>query len=112
MLYRFVKCSVMIVFTILCAGYVYAEQGMAIDPATCLGCHSNKISAAAFAASVHGKNACTSCHVEITDLTRHMKGEVKVGKVHCERCHKKETAEHYNSVHAQADVMCANCHTD
>ena len=22
-----------------------AEQGMAIDPATCLGCHSNKISA-------------------------------------------------------------------
>ncbi len=91
---------------------VAAEQGMAIDPATCLGCHSNKISAAAFAASVHGKNACTSCHVEITDLAKHMKGEVKVGKVHCERCHKKETSEHYDSVHAQADVMCANCHTD
>ncbi|KAF0221361.1 MAG: hypothetical protein FD174_499 [Geobacteraceae bacterium] len=89
-----------------------AEQGLAIDPATCLGCHSNKISVAAFAASVHGKNACTSCHVEITDLTKHMKGEVKVGKVHCERCHKKETAEHYNSVHAQKDVMCADCHTD
>ncbi|ABQ24341.1 cytochrome c3 family protein [Geotalea uraniireducens] len=89
-----------------------AEQGMAIDPATCLGCHSNKISAAAFAASVHGKNACTSCHVEITDLTKHMKGEVKVGKVHCERCHKKENAEHYNSVHVQHDVKCADCHTD
>ncbi len=89
-----------------------AEQGMAIDPATCLGCHGNKISAAAFAASVHGKNACTSCHVEITDLTKHMKGEVKVGKVHCERCHKKENAEYYNSVHVQNDVRCADCHTD
>ena len=47
---------------------------------------------AAFAASVHGKNACTSCHVEITDLAKHMRGEIKVHKVHCERCHKKETS--------------------
>ena len=39
------------------AGPAAAEQGMAIDPATCLGCHSNKISATAYAASVHGKNA-------------------------------------------------------
>ena len=89
-----------------------AEQGMAIDPATCLGCHSDKISAAAFAASVHGKNGCNSCHVQLTDLAKHMKGEVKVEKVHCERCHKKENAEHYASVHAQKDVMCADCHTD
>ena len=94
------------------AGPAPAEQGMAIDPATCLGCHSNKISAAAFAASVHGKNACTSCHVEITDLTKHMMGQVKVGKVACERCHKKENSEHYDSVHAQSDVRCADCHTD
>jgi predicted CXXCH cytochrome family protein len=89
-----------------------AEQGMAIDPATCLGCHSNKVSAAAFAASVHGKNACTSCHVEITDIARHMRGETKVHKVACERCHKKENAEHYNSVHVQKNVRCADCHTD
>src|SRR6266571_2740321 len=83
------------------AGTSLAQQGMAIDPATCLGCHSNKISAHAFAGSVHGKNACTSCHVEITDLTRHMEGKVKVEKVRCERCHKKENAEHYASVHVQ-----------
>jgi cytochrome b subunit of formate dehydrogenase len=92
--------------------FAAAEQGMAIDPATCLGCHSNKISIAEFAASVHGKNACTACHVEITDIARHMKGEVKVGKVRCERCHKKETAEHYLSVHITKGVMCADCHTD
>src|ERR1035441_2695104 len=79
--------------------FAAAEQGMAIDPATCLGCHGNKISVAEFAASVHGKNACTSCHIEIIDIAKHMKGELKVGKVHCERCHKKETAEHYLSVH-------------
>ncbi|MBP1727944.1 MAG: cbcY [Deltaproteobacteria bacterium] len=89
-----------------------AEQGMAIDPATCLGCHSNKISVAGFAASVHGKNACTSCHVEIIDLAKHMRGETKIHKVACERCHKKENAEHYNSVHVQKNVRCADCHTD
>ncbi len=89
-----------------------AEQGMAIDPATCLGCHSNKISVRAFAGSVHGKNACTSCHVDITDLVKHMKKEIKVQKVQCERCHKKQNAEHYASVHANKGVTCASCHTD
>src|ERR1039457_6203837 len=79
----------------------FAEQGMAIDPATCLGCHSDKISIQAFASSVHGKNACTSCHVDITDLIKHMKKEIKVQKVQCERCHKKENAEHYESVHVK-----------
>jgi cytochrome b subunit of formate dehydrogenase len=94
------------------SGLAAAEQGMAIDPATCLGCHANKINTSEFATSVHGKNACTSCHVEIVDLAKHMKGEVKVGKVQCDRCHKKETAEHYLSVHTAKGVMCADCHTD
>ncbi len=89
-----------------------AEHGMAIDPATCLGCHGEKISMTAFAASVHGKNACTSCHVDITDLAKHMRKEIKVQKVACDRCHKKQTAEHYLSVHTQKGVSCADCHTD
>ena len=33
-------------------------------------------------------------------------------KVHCERCHKKENAEHYLSVHIAKGVTCADCHTD
>ncbi|MBT1070553.1 cytochrome c3 family protein [Pelotalea chapellei] len=94
------------------AGTSMAEQGMAIDPATCLGCHSEKISIHSFAASVHGKNACTSCHIDITDLAKHMRKEIKVQKVQCERCHKKENAEHYGSVHIAKGVMCADCHTD
>jgi cytochrome b subunit of formate dehydrogenase len=89
-----------------------AEQGLAIDPATCLGCHGDKISAPLMANSVHGKNGCTSCHIEITELAKHMKGEIKVGKVQCIRCHKKEAAEHAGSIHTLKGVGCANCHTD
>jgi hypothetical protein len=112
MLQKLICLLPVFVLVLLTGNPASAEQGMAIDPATCLGCHSNKISITAFAASVHGKNACTSCHVEIIDLAKHMRGEVKVGKVHCERCHKKENAEHYSSVHIQKGVMCADCHTD
>ena len=86
------------------AGSAFAEDGLAIDPVTCLGCHRDKISASALAESVHGKNGCTSCHVEIVDIAKHMRGETKVNKVACERCHKKENAEHYNSVHVQKGV--------
>jgi hypothetical protein len=89
-----------------------ASQGLAIDPATCLGCHGDKISATLMANSVHGKNGCTSCHVEIVELAKHMKGEIKVGKVQCVRCHKKEAAEHAGSIHTEKGVKCANCHTD
>ncbi len=89
-----------------------ASQGLAIDPATCLGCHGDKISASVMAESVHGRNGCSSCHVEIVDLSKHMKGETKIGKVQCVRCHKKEAAEHANSIHVQKGVTCANCHTD
>ena len=89
-----------------------ASQGLAIDPATCLGCHGDKISAPVMAESVHGRNGCSSCHVEIVDLAKHMKGEVKIGKVQCVRCHKKEAAEHAKSIHMQKGVTCANCHTD
>ena len=108
-LYRLIPLLFLFVAVALPAA---AEQGMAIDPATCLGCHSDKISSHGFAASVHGKNACTSCHVDITDLAKHMKQEIKVQKVQCERCHKKQTAEHYASVHAEMGVTCADCHTD
>jgi cytochrome b subunit of formate dehydrogenase len=101
-----------ILLVLLIADPLRADQGMAVDPATCLGCHGDKISAVAFAASVHGKNSCNSCHVQLTDLSRHVKGKIKMEKVECERCHKKENAEHYASVHIQKDVKCADCHTD
>ena len=112
MLKMFSRIASVILLVLLSAYPLWAEQGMAIDPATCLGCHGDKISAASFVASVHGKNGCNSCHIQLTNLSRHVKGEIKMEKVRCERCHKKENAEHYASVHIQKDVQCADCHTD
>ncbi len=89
-----------------------AENGLAIDPADCIECHEDVVSAEDFAASVHGKNACTSCHVELSDLEAHMEGELMPGPVKCVRCHKPQTAEHYASVHKLNDVSCADCHSD
>ncbi|MDP1989662.1 MAG: cytochrome c3 family protein [Syntrophales bacterium] len=103
-------CAISIV--LLACSPLWADQGMAIDSVTCLGCHGDKISTASFVSSVHGKNGCNSCHVQLTDLSRHVKGQIKIEKVSCERCHKKENAEHYASVHVQKDVKCADCHTD
>src|SRR5512144_290898 len=66
--------------------------------------------AAAFSASPHGRNACTSCHVEMTEVARHQKGEIAVEKVQCARCHAKVAAEHFTSVHMQNNISCAECH--
>jgi len=97
---------------LLLAPCAFAQQGMAIDPADCLECHEDVVSAKAYAGSVHGKNACTSCHTELADLNAHKNGDLMPGPVNCSRCHKKETAEHYASVHMLNDVKCADCHTD
>ena len=91
---------------------VSAENGLAIDPMACLECHEDVVAPAEYGASVHGKNACTSCHIEITDLDKHSSGEQMPGPVSCVRCHKKETGEHYSSVHMLNEVKCADCHAD
>jgi len=87
-----------------------ARERTALDPAACLRCHGDKIADAAFAASVHGRNGCTSCHVEITEPERHPAGGIRIGKVRCVRCHKKETADHYAGVHMLNEVSCTACH--
>ncbi|MGK2945180.1 MAG: cytochrome C, partial [Desulfuromonadales bacterium] len=91
---------------------VLAQSGMAIAPEVCLGCHEDVVSPVAYGASVHGQNACTSCHVEVTSLDAHISGDVMPGEPKCVRCHKKETSEHYSSVHQLNDVSCADCHDD
>jgi cytochrome b subunit of formate dehydrogenase len=91
---------------------VSAEEGMAVAPSVCLACHSDKIPAAGFDASVHGRNACTSCHVDLVDVARHEKGEITVAKVQCVRCHKQVAGEHFASVHMLNEISCADCHSD
>ncbi|MEJ2471224.1 MAG: cytochrome c3 family protein [Desulfuromonadales bacterium] len=97
---------------LLPAGPALAESGMAIAPEVCLECHDDVVSPVAYGSSVHGTNACTSCHVEVTSLDAHMSGDVMPGEPKCVRCHKKETSEHYASVHKLNEVSCADCHDD
>ncbi|BCR06935.1 c-type cytochrome [Desulfuromonas versatilis] len=108
-LHRFIP---MLLLLLAIAVPAAAENGVAIDPAACIECHEDSISLLEFGQSVHGKNACTSCHVEVTSLEAHADGEIMPGPVKCSRCHKKETAEHYASVHMLNDVKCADCHYD
>lgn len=90
----------------------YGVRGVAVDPMDCLGCHGEKISAASFGGSVHGKNGCTSCHLEGDDLLGHITRRVKLQKVDCARCHEKERGEHAASIHMEKGVGCIGCHAD
>ncbi len=89
-----------------------AVDKMAYDPENCLGCHGNKISLEHFAGSPHGKNGCTSCHLQSADLKKHMTGNTKLEKVNCSRCHGNEAKEFTNSVHAKNGLTCVSCHSD
>ncbi len=91
---------------------VTADNGMAISPETCLGCHDDVVSAVDYGRSVHGQNACTSCHVEVTSLDAHTSGELMPSPPQCVRCHTKEAQEHFSSVHMLNDITCADCHDD
>lgn len=86
--------------------------GLIASPETCLECHDDVISAEEFSASVHGANGCVACHIELVGLDAHMEGELMPETVKCVRCHKKETAEHYSSVHKLNDITCAECHSE
>jgi predicted CXXCH cytochrome family protein len=84
---------------LLTPALLHAESGMAIAPETCLKCHEGVVSPVEYGASVHGQNACTSCHVEVADLAKHIAGDVMPGEPKCVRCHKVEAADHFASVH-------------
>jgi hypothetical protein len=111
MLQRFHR-SIFFLILLLLHVPAFAADGLAIDPHQCIECHSDVVTVEVFAASVHSQNACTSCHTGISDLKRHTSGEEMPGAPECVRCHKKETAEHYASVHMLNDITCADCHHD
>jgi len=104
------------IFLTLCALLAFSLPALAqnglVGASACLECHEDVVSASDFAGSVHGQNACTSCHVEASNLDAHTSGDVMPGEVVCSRCHKKEAAEHYASVHKLNEISCASCHTD
>ncbi len=107
---KFLFYSVLLL-AVLCGSQAVAQELVA-SPETCLECHDDVISAEEFSTSVHGANGCVACHVELVDLDLHMEGTLMPGPVKCVRCHKKETAEHYSSVHKLNDIECATCHSE
>ena len=84
-----------------------------IDDSQCIECHE-EIDYEAYTQSVHGRNACNSCHYDVVDIEEHeacgSKTQEKVET--CHRCHPDEGREHFSSVHMLNDVKCADCHSD
>jgi cytochrome b subunit of formate dehydrogenase len=89
-----------------------AVDKMAYDPENCLGCHGDKINLEQFVTSPHGKNGCTSCHLQSADLKNHMAGTTKMEKANCSRCHAKIVDEFASSAHAKNGMTCISCHSN
>ena len=102
-----------------------------IDNDDCLGCHADPslevppgpdgkprsvlVEEAKFSASIHGKNRCTSCHVDIAEVP-HPEG-FRARPVACSQCHRLETdiylgSDHGQAVHRGVDeaASCKDCH--
>ncbi|MBW6511378.1 MAG: cytochrome c3 family protein [Desulfuromonadaceae bacterium] len=107
---RMTRLLVALCIPFLLSSQALAGQHLAAGAETCLECHGDVVSAEEFAASVHGSNGCVACHVELINVELHQEGELMPGPVKCVRCHKKETAEHYSSVHMLNEIGCATCH--
>ncbi|MBI5017062.1 MAG: cytochrome c3 family protein [Deltaproteobacteria bacterium] len=106
----FVLCLATLLLSLVVA---VGPAGASVDDSKCLECH-DQIDAEAFSKSVHGKNACNSCHFDVVDLEEHQNcGSKTQQKVEtCHRCHPVEGKEHFSSVHMLNDIKCADCHSD
>lgn len=107
------SCLFLFALLFMLPGMLHAAvDKMAYDPENCLGCHGNKINLETFAASSHGKNGCTSCHLQGAELRAHMTGATKMEKVNCARCHSGVVSDMKDSVHAKAGLECTSCHSN
>ncbi|MBI5624823.1 MAG: cytochrome b/b6 domain-containing protein [Elusimicrobia bacterium] len=108
-------------FTLAClaASILLPAAVMADDNAECLGCHGTKDSGAPFvkesefAASIHGKHLCTSCHTDASALP-HPK---PLAPISCKNCHRVESQIYLTSDHGRAvakgmgeAAACKDCH--
>jgi len=116
-----------ILAVLLCLG---ARTARALENSDCFACHSDEklvsthgpdkgaplyVDEKKFAASIHAKNLCVSCHSDITDLPHPDNFAAK--SVSCARCHRVETeiylkSDHGLAVHkgVQEAASCKDCH--
>lgn len=102
----------------------------AIDNADCLACHGDPslettapdgtkrslfVDEAQYSASIHGRNRCTSCHLDIVEVP-HPDG-FRPKAVSCAQCHRLETgiylvSDHGMAVHQGVEeaASCKDCH--
>jgi cytochrome b subunit of formate dehydrogenase len=79
----------------------------------CLSCHDDNLFQVQFPASIHGNNACTSCHTDIKNLDSHMTGKEKPAPVDCGACHQEIAREYLKNFHyLQLDFRCSDCHRE
>ncbi|MGD0946199.1 MAG: cytochrome c3 family protein [Candidatus Binatia bacterium] len=112
---------------LLCA---VAVRAATIENADCFVCHSDEqlvttdsagkevslyVDEAQFAASIHAKHLCTSCHSDITEVPHPDNFTAK--PVSCAQCHRVETEIYRNSDHGRAihqgvpeAASCKDCH--
>lgn len=107
-----------------------AGTARAIENSDCFACHSDKtltktdkagkvvslfVDEKEYEASIHGKDLCTSCHTDITEVP-HPDGFTPK-PVACSACHRLETEIYLKSDHGQAvakgeseAASCKDCH--
>jgi len=107
-----------------------SRSTQAIDNSDCLACHEDKalaktnaskqtmslfVDAAKYTASSHATNACTSCHVDITEVPHPDKFAAK--PTTCAPCHDSSIRSYLSSAHGVAResgnaeaATCADCH--
>jgi len=115
-------------FYVLMLLVVAGARADTIENADCFACHSDKdlvktnaagkavslfVDEKKYAASIHAKNLCTSCHGDITELP-HAETHKPVS---CSQCHRVETDIYLKSDHGQAihkgvseAASCQDCH--
>lgn len=107
---RIIACAFLMIGILLLVG-LPGQASARISTEKCQNCHSDATFIQGFAGSVHGNNACTSCHTSIDDIARHSSGEKKSAPVNCSNCHKEIGASYVNDVHAVLQNMtCSDCH--
>ncbi len=101
----------------------------ALESSDCFACHGDKdltkegpagtvslfVDENLYAASIHGKNLCTSCHTDITEVPH--PDNFTHAPVRCATCHRVETEIYLSSDHGQAlqkgvveAASCKDCH--
>ncbi len=120
------RCSFLSALCLLAALLVVAG----VKNSDCLDCHGDNtlaktnsagkvislfVDAARLKASVHGTNACISCHADVT--AKHPDDNQAVAPVNCTPCHARQAASYQASVHglalrgSHADAAtCTDCH--